>query len=98
MITFETKKAENCFVDAQTWEYRISCRNEQLVSQLEKLGELSCKMNLRRPIFMLNLTDGTRVKGTLAGSMMRASFPTEFWQQAKETFEQALSGLSAEGE
>lgn len=98
MITFETKKAENCFVDAQTWEYRLSCRNEQLLSQLETWGELSCKMNLRRPIFMLHLADGTRIKGTLAGVMMRVSFPTEFWEKAKEHFEQALSGLSAEGE
>lgn len=98
MITFETKKAENCFVDAQTWEYCLSCRNDQLVSQLEQLGEWSCKMNLRRPIFMLNMKNGTRVKGTLAGSMMRASFPTDAWQEAKEAFEQTLSGFSVEGE
>lgn len=97
MITFETKKAENCFADAQTWEYRLSCRNDQLIQQLEQMGELSCKMNLRRPIFMLNMADGTRVKGTLAGRMMRASFPTGTWQTAKETFEQTLSGFSAEG-
>lgn len=43
MITFQVKKAENCFVDAQTWEYQISCRNEQLLHQLGQLGELSCK-------------------------------------------------------
>ena len=96
MITFETKKAENCFVDAQTWEYKLSCRNEQLLGQLEQLGQLSCKMNLRRPIFMLQMDDGTRVKGTLAGQLMRASFPTEQWETAKASFEQTLSGLTEE--
>ncbi|MDD4510341.1 MAG: hypothetical protein PHY23_05515 [Oscillospiraceae bacterium] len=98
MITFQVKKAENCFVDAQTWEYQISCRNEQLLHQLGQLGELSCKMNLRRPIFMLCMNDGVRVKGTLTGSLMRASFPTEQWKTAKETFEQTLSALTVEGE
>ncbi len=98
MITFETKKAENCFANAQTWEYRLSCQNDQLLHQLEKLGTLSCKMNLRRPIFMLHMEDGTRVKGTLAGHLMRASFPTEQWQAAKERFENKLSNLAVEGE
>ncbi|MGI6498494.1 MAG: hypothetical protein ACOX0U_06705 [Oscillospiraceae bacterium] len=98
MITFEAQKTDNCFADAKTWEYRISCRNEQLLHQLEKLGQVSYKMNLRRPIFKLSTDDGVRIKGNLAGSLLRVSFPTERWEAAKEAFEQTLSAFTAEGE
>lgn len=96
MIEFETKKAENCFSDAQTWEYRISCGNEALLPSFEKLGSLTIKSNLRRPVFLLHMKDGTRVKGTIKGSLLRASFPTEKWEKAKSEFETALLHLLEE--
>lgn len=91
MRNLDVSKAENCFSDAQTYEYQLPCLNEALLDVYRSWGDYVCKSNLRRPVFLLTMPGGTRVKGTLKGTVLRASFPTGDWEREKAAFEMLLS-------
>lgn len=90
MRKLDVQKTNNCFADAQTFEYHLPCQNEALLDIFATWGELSCRQNLRRPVLMLTTRDGIRAKGILKGSVLRASFPSGSWREAKAVFEERL--------
>lgn len=98
MLEFNCAKVDNCFVDAQTYEYQTPISNERLILAMADHG-ISVEVNrqFRRPIFKGTLEDGTRFKGILAGDIQKVSFPKNQWQAAKMAYE-ALLGKLLEGE
>ena len=88
-MTFTVKKTENCFSDAQTYEYLLPITGEELLALLPD-WQIRENRKLRRPVGIAE-KDGVTVKTVLAGSTARVSFPDSCWQAAKEDFERWLS-------
>jgi len=91
---FECKKAENCFSESQTYEYRLPCSmGEQFLNGLGAAGALTCRRQIRRPFFTLDLPGNTHVKGVIGDDLIKASFPSEGFEECKARFEELLVRL-----
>ena len=93
-MEYECKKVANCFKDAQTFEYRLPVRCQQMLGLLSALGEVQQNDAFRRPLFSLETRDALRIKGILRERVLRVSYPEDRWQGAKEAFERWLSEQS----
>ena len=85
-MIYEHKKIENCFADSQTFEYRLPITAETFLALLQDGWTTPCNYKLRRPVFLAE-QDGLRIKGMLAGNLIRVSFPNNSWKQRKKYFE-----------
>jgi hypothetical protein len=93
-MLFETKKAENCFSDAENYEYRIEVLGLLFVERLEpETDDLRINETLRRPTFTATLKNGTRIKGLMDKNVIKAGFTPEHAAEQKATFEQWLAAL-----
>jgi len=87
-MTFTVKKTENCFSDAQTYEYLLPVTGEALLALLPE-WQIRENRKLRRPVGIAE-KDGVTVKTVLSGTTARISFPDSRWQAAKDEFERWL--------
>jgi hypothetical protein len=93
-MDFDSKKAENCFANAENYEYRITMTGEEFAIALEGRGaQLRVNSTLRRPTFLAILPNGTRVKGLLARQVIKAGFVPEQAATQRQGFEQWLHSL-----
>ena len=90
-MNFSVKKTENCFADAQTYEYRLPINGRSFASFLEG-WEVKEIHKYRRPLFIAD-KDGINVKGILEAYVIRASYPENRWEAEKASFENWLSSL-----
>lgn len=90
-MKFECRKTENCFADAQTYEYRLPVSGEAF-SHFLSGWEVRVNQKLRRPVFLAE-KGGVHVKGLLSHNVVKASFPEDRWEAEKAAFEQWLGGL-----
>ncbi|HWR09031.1 hypothetical protein [Sporomusa sp.] len=94
MKQFEWKKAENCFGGANIFEYRLAIRaDEGFIAGLSATGSVKYHRSFPRPFFQASLGDGTTVKGVIADSVIKVSFPQGDWEGSKEQFEIFLTEL-----
>ncbi len=91
-MNFECTKTENCFADSQTYEYKIPMTGEQFVALLSG-WEVRVNKRLRLPVFIAD-RDGVNLKGMLVHKLIRASFPTDSWEEGKAAFEAWLTGTN----
>ena len=93
-MKFEWKKAENCFADAENYEYRIDRAGDAFVQALGSRAK-SVRVNgkLRRPTFLAEMTDGTRVKGLLSKDVIKVGFVPADAKRQRERFERWLAEL-----
>ncbi len=94
MKPYEWKKAENCFGGANIFEYRLAVKTDEvLITGLGAAGAVKYHRNFPRPFFQANLIDGTLVKGVIADSVIKVSFPQDDWESSKKQFESFLAEL-----
>ncbi len=91
-MIFECKKTENCFVDSRTYEYRLPVKAEDFKNLLENDWQIRCNLKLRRPVFLAEKEE-IKIKGILAGDIIRVSFREDQWEVFKENFEKYLETL-----
>lgn len=91
-MQFKCKKTNNCFPDAETYEYKTDYTNEYLRKYFEGMGNYSVNYKFKKPIFFLDLHDKTNVKGVMNDSFFKASFfgDSAF---AKKNFERILENI-----
>lgn len=88
-MNFECKKAENCFSDSQTYEYRLPVTGEEFLHRLDDAWQTRCNDKLRRPVFLAEKKD-VRIKGILSANVIRVSFPAIDWESHKDMFEKEI--------
>jgi len=93
-MRFKSKKIENCFSDAENYEYRIKVAGTEFIKSLDGLAIL-VKVNetLRRPTFTAVLKGGVQIKGTLAKPIIKVGYPFPTALEQKAWFEQWLEAL-----
>lgn len=94
-MKFEVKKAENCFSDTQTYEYRFPVANQELLQYLN-LFSIEKYETLRRPAFSATDSGGVRIKGILKDNRCKVSFPDAAWEASKIEFEDFIHALKQE--
>jgi hypothetical protein len=93
-VKFERKKAENCFADAENYEYRIDRTGDTFVQALDSLAaNVRINGKLRRPSFLAVLADGVRVKGVLAKNVIKVGFVPADADAQRANFERWLGDL-----
>jgi len=97
-MQFAVQKAENCFANAQNYEYRLPLPGQQLLAALKASGlATASRVNeqLRRPSFTASLADGTQIRGLLAKDIIKVGYPPDAAAAtaAKASFEAWLAGL-----
>jgi hypothetical protein len=94
-MEFEVKKLENCFADAENYEYRMAVTGERFCRLLadEQAAEVRVNERLRRPVFIATLPNGTRVKGELANTVIRVGYEPDAAVEQKAAFESWLNAL-----
>jgi hypothetical protein len=93
-VFFESKKVENCFADAENYEYRITLVGSEFIRALASQAQsIRTNERLRRPSFFASLPNGTRIKGILAKDIIKVGYvPTQAIKQ-RRAFEQWLRSL-----
>ena len=87
-MNFESTKAENCFADAENYEYKIPITAAEIIEELKTMGaEIRINDKLRRPAFIGKLADGTRIKGTLAKNVLKVGYTPNNANTQRENFE-----------
>ena len=90
-MNYECKKAENCFSDAENFEYRVELTGLEIVTLLRKLdGSVRINDKLRRPTFVAELASGIQVKGLLDKNVIKVGFVLDKAAEQKEFFESWL--------
>jgi len=84
-MQFEVKKSENCFVDSQSYEYRLPIDGLSFSALLDG-WEIKEIHKYRRPIFTAD-KDGVNAKGILKANIIKVSYPEERWETEKAKFE-----------
>lgn len=93
MSNYQVKKVENCFKDSQTYEYRLNLSlDDETINKFSVLGEVIIK-NFRRPIFMINCINNTKIKGIINSNIIKVSFEDSTWEARKKEFETFLEEL-----
>ncbi|WP_094607077.1 hypothetical protein SPSIL_029940 [Sporomusa silvacetica DSM 10669] len=94
MKQYECKKVENCFSSANIYEYRLPIKaKEEFIECFAPLGVIKYHKNFPRPCFQASLTDGATIKGIIADSVIKVSFPDSNPQECKANFEIFLEDL-----
>jgi hypothetical protein len=86
------KKLENCFADAENYEYQLTLTGEHFYPLLVKQRHATVRVNekLRQPVFIATLPDGVRVKGILTKNFIRVGYLPDKAAAQKATFERWL--------
>jgi hypothetical protein len=95
-MRFDVKKRENCFADAENYEYRVAVSGERL-SRLLRDGqgaEVRVNERLRRPVFIAVLPNGVRVKGELATNVIRVGYAPDAALEQKAALEAWLGAVN----
>ena len=93
-MDFSFKKAENCFSDAENYEYRIEITGAQFVELLKsQAAELRINDKLRRPTFIATLHNGVQVKGLLDKNVIKIGYVIGQAAEQKAALELWLSTL-----
>lgn len=91
---FESKKAENCFAEAENYEYRIALVGSEFIRALAVQAQsIRTNERLRRPAFLASLPNGTRVKGVLAKNIIKVGYVPAQAIEQRRAFEQWLRSL-----
>lgn len=94
MKQYECKKVENCFSSAYIYEYRLPIKaTEEFIEYFNTVGSIKYHKNFPRPCFQATLTDGTTIKGVIADSVIKVSFPESTPQASRTNFELLLDDL-----
>ena len=88
-MRFEVKKAENCFADSQSYEYRLPLDGQSIAAMLDG-WEVKENHKYRRPMFTAD-RDGVNIKGILKANIIKVSFPGNRWETEKTGFERWLA-------
>jgi len=93
-MDFQVKKAENCFANAENYEYLTALTGADFITRLSSLGA-SIRINeqLRRPTFFAELASGIRIKGLLARNVLKVGYRPEEAIKQKVSFEAWLQSL-----
>jgi hypothetical protein len=99
-VDFAVKKAENCFSDAENYEYRIAMTGAEFIAALKNSPafpgeELQVKINeaLRRPTFFATLPNGTCVKGLIGKNVIKTGYVVNQATEQRQAFEAWLDSL-----
>lgn len=92
-MKFEVKKVDNCFSDAQSYEYKIPITGAEIIKLMTD-WEITENHKYRRPMF-IGERDGSHTKGILKANVFRVSFRNDRWEQEKAEFEQWLETQNA---
>lgn len=87
-MKFVCKKTENCFAEAQTWEYELPVTGAELCRLLEG-WEIRENHRFRRPVFSAR-RGKLEVKGILASHVVKINYTKENWEREKEQMERWL--------
>jgi hypothetical protein len=91
---FDRKKAENCFSDAENYEYRLEVLGSVFAEHIQPLAsELRVNDKLRRPTFIAQMTNGMQVKGLLDKTVIKVGYVPEKAAEQQIEFEHWLSEL-----
>ena len=91
-MEFSFKKAENCFSDAENYEYRIEATGAEFIELLKpRVAELRINDKLRRPTFIATLPDGVQLKGLLDKNVIKVGYVIGQAAQQKTALEQWLT-------
>ncbi|SDF35419.1 hypothetical protein [Sporomusa acidovorans] len=94
MQHYECKKVENCFGGTYVYEYRLGIKNsEEFLEGFKPLAAIKYYKNFPRPFFQAVFTDGTTVKGVIADSVIKVSFPENDALESKQSFETVLEAM-----
>ena len=94
MKQYDCRKVENCFSGANIYEYRLRIKaDEGFLENFTSVASLKYYKNFPRPCFQATLSDGTTLKGVIADSVIRVSFPDNQPQSSKDDFETLLENL-----
>lgn len=96
MSLFACKKVENCFSGAHIYDYRLNSKaTEEWLTSLAAGGSIKFFKHFPRPCFQADLPDGTTLKGVIADTVIKASFPSDNPEASKHSFEKLLTALLA---
>lgn len=87
-MKFVCKKAENCFAEAQTYEYELPITGAELCRLLAG-WEIKENYRFRRPVFSARRGE-LEVKGILASHVVKINYTKKDWKREKERMEQWL--------
>lgn len=90
-MNYAIKKIENCFQNAQSYEYALPIDGEHFIPLLTN-WEIRINRKLRRPVAVAQ-KEGVIIKCALIGNAFRVSFPQNCWQAEKTKFEDFLEKL-----
>lgn len=85
-MKFEVKKVDNCFSDAQSYEYKIPITGAEIIKRMSDWN-ITENHKYRRPMF-IGERDGSHTKGILKANVFRVSFRNDRWEIEKKSFEQ----------
>ena len=90
-MLYEVKKAENCFIDCQSYEYKLPIDGQSFYKLLDgwKMREY---LSYRRPLFTAD-KEGVNIKGILNANIIKVSFPEKDWEANKADFERWLASM-----
>ena len=90
-MLFECAKAENCFAESRTYEYRLPVTAGGFMALLDG-WDVKENRKYRRPIFTAS-RNGVNIRCVLTGRVIRVSFPDSRWENEKAQFEYWLESL-----
>ncbi len=91
-MRFECKKAEDCFSNAENYEYRLEVPGLQFVEMLAPLADrLRINEQLRRPTFTASLEGGIQLKGLMDKTIIKVGFVPAQASEQRAAFEQWLA-------
>lgn len=91
-MKFEVKKVDNCFSDAQSYEYKVPVTGAEIIKLMTD-WDITENHKYRRPMFT-GERDGSHTKGILKANVFRVSFRDDRWEREKAEFEQWLETLN----
>lgn len=93
-MEFRSKKVENCFAQARTFEYELPITGQELVWMLEGFT-VTENHKFRRPVFSAK-RDGVEIKGILSASIIKVNYTEKGWEKEKVLMEQWLQESNLE--
>ena len=91
-MRFESKKAEDCFSDAENYQYRLEICGDEFIKLLDKMtNNIRINDQLRRPTFSAELEGGLRIKGLLEKPIIKVGFDLALAKEQRRSFELWLS-------
>ncbi len=87
-MKYEVKKVDNCFSDAQSYEYKIPITGQEFIPRMTDWA-ITENHKYRRPMFT-GERDGSHIKGILKANVFRVSYRDDRWEREKAEFEQWL--------